>query len=325
MDVGLTFANATAKAKELGLFGEERLRRMVEATSLSEAVKILVEVNYGGGAVGKDDNDFETILTAESALLEAYIQTTAPAGAGFELFRLKHDYHNLKALVKSSYSGIDPESMLEEGGLIDLGTLKDALSAEEFTLNPYMSEALTSLGYHTEERPSPRRIDTVIDGAMFKEIKERVEKKGVAPEVKEYFRLNADGVNLASYARSIKLRLDVKFFSEGYVEGGEYSLEALTEAFDNEQKLRELLKNGVFEQYADMLISGEVTEFETARDNIMLNVFRVRKNDMFSVAPIMGYYLGKLNEIKVLRIVLVCVKNGVEKDEIEKRLRELYA
>lgn len=325
MDVGLTFANATAKAKELGLFGEERLRRMVEATTLSEAVKVLVEVNYGGGAVGKDDNDFETILGAESALVESYIKTTAPAGIGFELFGLKHDYHNLKALVKSSYSGIDPESMLEEGGQIEISALKEALASDTFTLNEYMANALIDLGYRTEERPSPRRIDTVIDGAMFKEIKDRVSQKGVAPEVKEYFCLNSDGINLAQYARCVKLGLNSKFFADGYVEGGSYTLEELIGAFDNVEKLRELLKNGVFAPYVDMLISGDVTEFETARDNIMLDVFRVRKNDMFSVAPVMGYYLGKLNEIKGLRIVLVCVKNGVEKDEIEKRLRKLYA
>ncbi len=46
---------------------------------------------------------------------------------------------------------------------------------------------------------------------------------------------------------------------------------------------------------------------------------------MFSVAPILGYYLAKLNEIKVIRVVLVCIKNGVPEDQMKKRVRELYA
>lgn len=325
MDVGLTFANATAKAKESGLFGSERLQRMVESATLAEAVKILVEVNYGGGTVGADDTDFESILAAETALVESYVASTAPAGAGFELFKIRHDYHNLKSLVKSTYSGLDAESMLEEGGTIDVSAIKDALAAEKFELNTYMAEALAELGYKTENRPSPRRIDTVIDAAMFRDIAHKVSQRGVAPEVREYFKLNADATNLASYARCVRLGLDAKFFAEGFVEGGEYALDAFVAAFENEQKLRELVKDGVFAPYADMLINGEVTEFEAKKDDILLDIFHKRKNDMFSVAPVMGYYLGKLNEIKVLRIVLVCVKNGVAKDEIKKRLRELYA
>ena len=46
---------------------------------------------------------------------------------------------------------------------------------------------------------------------------------------------------------------------------------------------------------------------------------------MFAIAPIVGYYLGKLNEIKVLRVVLICIKNKVDVKEMKKRVRELYA
>ncbi len=325
MNGGLTFANATAKAKELGLFGVDRLGRMTEAKTLAEAVKVLIEVNYGGGTVGADENDFESILQAETALTEEYVRSTAPEGIGFELFRLKHDYHNLKALVKSHYSGMDPSDMLEEGGLIEPAAVKDALQGEKFELNPYMAKALEDIGFDSEVTPSPRQIDVVIDAAMFREIADRVRKRGVAPEVKEYFKINADATNLASFARCKVLGLDSKFFKEGYVEGGEYSADAIAAAFDNEQKLRDLLKDGVFAPYADMILGGDVTAFEVAKDNALLNVFRSRKNDMFSVAPIMGYYLGKLNEVKVLRIVLVCVKNGVSAEETKKRLRDLYA
>ena len=45
---------------------------------------------------------------------------------------------------------------------------------------------------------------------------------------------------------------------------------------------------------------------------------------MLSAAPIIGYYVGKLNEIKVIRVILVCKKNNVPKAEMEKRVRQLY-
>jgi V/A-type H+-transporting ATPase subunit C len=68
-----------------------------------------------------------------------------------------------------------------------------------------------------------------------------------------------------------------------------------------------------------------MTEFDTARDNHILNIFKENKHDMFSVAPVMGYYLAKMNEIKVIRVVLVCIKNKVPQKEINKRLRLMYA
>jgi vacuolar-type H+-ATPase subunit C/Vma6 len=49
------------------------------------------------------------------------------------------------------------------------------------------------------------------------------------------------------------------------------------------------------------------------------------KGDMFSAAPIVGYYLGKMNEIKIIRVILVCLKNKVDKDEMKKRIRVIYA
>ncbi|MBO8424445.1 MAG: V-type ATPase subunit, partial [Firmicutes bacterium] len=64
---------------------------------------------------------------------------------------------------------------------------------------------------------------------------------------------------------------------------------------------------------------------EVARDDYLLGIFRKNKAEMFSMAPVMGYYLAKQNEIRVLRIALVCIKNGVDKQEIRKKLRELYA
>jgi vacuolar-type H+-ATPase subunit C/Vma6 len=58
---------------------------------------------------------------------------------------------------------------------------------------------------------------------------------------------------------------------------------------------------------------------------MLLNIFKSDKNDMFSVAPMAGYYLAKQTEIKVARMVLVCLKNKVDKLLIKQRLRELYA
>ena len=60
-------------------------------------------------------------------------------------------------------------------------------------------------------------------------------------------------------------------------------------------------------------------------DNKLIKLIKAQKADMFTPAPILGYYLGKLSEIKVVRTLLTCKKNGVAPEEIRKRIRETYA
>ena len=93
MKEGLIFANTRAKARENNLFSEERLQRMMECETLKDAVRILVEANYGGGMIVSDENDFENILQEEQKIVTDFIREVAPEGIGFECFFLRNDYH----------------------------------------------------------------------------------------------------------------------------------------------------------------------------------------------------------------------------------------
>ena len=86
--------------------------------------------------------------------------------------------------------------------------------------------------------------------------------------------------------------------------------------FVNDSKYKKLFEN---------VENGDLSSFETAKDECLLKIFSANKGDMFSVAPVVGYYLGKLNEIKVIKVVLICIKNQVKYEEMKKRVRALYA
>ena len=46
---------------------------------------------------------------------------------------------------------------------------------------------------------------------------------------------------------------------------------------------------------------------------------------MFSVAPIVGYYFGRLTEIKTVKLIVSAVKNNLDKNLLRQRTRDLYA
>ncbi|MDD4316649.1 MAG: V-type ATPase subunit [Clostridia bacterium] len=327
MKDGLIFANTRAKAKELNLFSEERLLRMMECAALVDAVRILFEANYGGGLIVDNENDFEKVLLEEQRLATEFAKEAAPADIGFECFFLRNDYHNIKSLLKAKYGGIaDVTPLIMPDGIYAYGELKSAIDSNRLDYTPHLAEATATIDKRFEAgEGGPRIIDTLIDKAMFMDITDRL-KKGVDTFVKEYFTALIDTTNILSLLRVFNIGEKMSFFAGNYLEGGSLDIKTFVEcASDPYNKLPVALRGTPYHDLTAKIERGELSVYETSQDNYLLKIFSVSKNDMFSVAPIIGYYLAKQNEIKVIRVVLVCIKNKVSKEDMKKRVRMLYA
>ena len=64
--------------------------------------------------------------------------------------------------------------------------------------------------------------------------------------------------------------------------------------------------------------------FEKWCDNHMIEAIKPQKTNPFSIGPLVGYVLGRENEIKTVRIILTCKQNGLGDDAIRERVREMY-
>jgi V/A-type H+-transporting ATPase subunit C len=326
MKEGLIFANTRAKAKELNLFSEERLLRMMECAELRDAVRILYEANYGGGLIVDDEKDFEKVLLEEQRLVTDFVKEVAPENIGFECFFLRNDYHNIKTLLKAKYGGItDISQMIMPDGIYSLDTLKTRVDSGKLDFTPYLAEAFETIEKRFEVgEGGPRIIDTLIDKAMFHDIVDRL-KKDCDEYVRQYFITLIDTTNILSLLRVFDINGQMSFFAGYFIEGGSLDISFFTEcASDPYNKLPAALRWTQYQEIAAKIEQG-LPVYETAQDNLLLKIFSANKNDMFSVAPIIGYYLAKQNEIKVIRVVLVCIKNKVPKEEMKKRVRTLYA
>ena len=327
MKQGLIFASARAKAKENNLFTEEKLHRMMEAKTLDDAVRVLAEANYGGGMAVNNEN-FYDVLAEEENLATAFLRESAPKDMGIECFFMRNDYHNLKVLVIAKYANLDEyDYMLLPDGNVPFAELKDKFENGRIKFfNAYMGEALATIEKSFEtDGLSPRKIDTEIDKAMFKEIDATLKNKDADKYVREYFSVLADTTNIGSMVRTITLGGDTAFFEENFVVGGEIPIDTFKACGADMAKLRKTVEDSKYKKLFENVEEGDLSSFETAKDEYLLKIFSANKSDMFSVAPVVGYYLGKLNEIKVIKVVLVCIKNKVKYEEMKKRVRALYA
>ncbi len=327
----LEFANARVKSLENNLLTTDKIIRMVDCATLDEAVKILAESNYGGGIGIDNPRNFDRILNAEEKSVTEFVKEVMPSGYGLECFLLKNDYHNAKAFVKAKYSSIkDAAVMLKPSGTIAAEKLEEGIMSDNYGDMPKpMEDALNAIDYaFVNGARSPRKVDIMLDRAMFKDIFSRL-AKAKPTVISEYFVLLADLTNISAMVRSKRSDMSIKLFEESFVAGGKLSWEKLASLYEsNLESAADAMRYSDYSQAFYKLAedkSGALIKYEAYMDNLLLSVFRKERHNMFSPAPIAGYYLGKLTEMKVAKLILVCINNNVEKSIIRQRLRELYA
>ena len=320
---GLIFANARAKSKENGLMNEERLHRIMESKTVSDAMRVLAEMNYAGGMTPEGE-DFYSLLKEEERLATAFVLEAAPKGIGFECFFMRNDYHNAKVLLKAKFGKLtDLTDMIMPDGNMTFSELKRRIEEGKTDFDPFLDGAIKKIDrLFAEGKGSPRLIDVELDKAMYDNVNSCLPSCDEC--IRTYFRAQADLINIESYVRTLCIRAGFSFFESNFLAGGTLDKKRFEECKGEKEKLVKMLSGSVYKPFVEKLEEGLVS-YETARDDFLLKIISKDKADMFTVAPILGYYLAKCNEVRILRVVLVSIKNKIEPEEMKKRVRALYA
>lgn len=324
--LSIEFANARIKALEKNLLTKDRFSRLMDSSDLSEALRILSEVNYGGGLMLDDPLLFDLLLKAEETRTTELVRSLVPDGYGFECFLMKNDYHNAKVYYKGRFAKEINENAIKPNGVIE--GIDDILTSNVYKTFPEgMGEALEKLDKLSEEgKITPRDIDLLLDKAYYKDVF-RILKGSKQSVIQKYFSTLVDYTNISTMARVRRAGMKEEELEKAFIEGGSLSLKDLIEDVnstvgENYEKYR----YGKYSKiYACIVADPSLISLEKALDDELITIFKREKTDMFSPAPIAGYYVGKLIELKVVRLILVCLSNGVDKKQIKRRLRETYA
>lgn len=328
------FSNARIKAKEKNLLSNSQMNRLIDSQSVEEAFKMLIEFGLGAGAT-YECADFDRLFSNEEEALADLLKELSTDGSGLEAFLIKNDFHNLKAIFKlnelnmiNAKSDLSEESSLAPEGKILISDIKDAFVLNDFrSLSESFQNVVKNLNILKESgKLTPHKIDVEVDKAMFFEIV-KVLKKARRAELLKYFVCSIDIANISSFIRSKKLDLPLSFFEDGFIEGGKLDFKFFEPLY--EQSFDIVKEKMKYTEYgslvAQALENQNLTKFEVECDNMLLDIFKKNKNDMFSAAPIAGYYLGKMTELRAIKLVVAALKNGVDSQIMKQRMRELYA
>ena len=284
--------SARVRAMENRLVTRERMERMVEARSDDEAVKVLTECGYEE-LPALTNRGLDELLSAARAALYRELGGAVPDKRLVELFQMKYDYHNAKALVKGAAVGADADRLLMEGGRWSAAQVKEAFqrdSLREFT------------------GPFRRAVGS--------------------PFLEGYVRLLIDAANLRSAVRCARMGKGSDFLSQVLLPGGNVEAHVLTSGKGND--LAAVFRAGPLSDAAAAGAaltapgSGELTAFERLCDDAVMGYLAQARRIPFGEQAVVGYLYAREAEFTAIRTILSGRMAGLDADTIRERLREAY-
>jgi len=322
-----SYACARISALEKGLFSGQTIRRMAEGT-LDDAMRQLLDAHYGSMPEATSE-DCERMIENVRVQTAETIRELSPDPKLTDLLLLQTDAHNLKVLVKARLlqSG---DVLWLEGGLYTREKLTEMVSEQKYDELPAaMRDALDKLERRLKIQPEPQMVSVLVDYGYLAHCLDET-KDCKEPFAKRYFEALCDFDNVITFLRMRAMGAQKEDLwdvllpcagirSDVLISAYELSSETLTKALSGS-----VAKAAMHEGLTQMLVSGNISMVEKARDDYLLSLVNEHRHDVMTIFPIVGYFLAREREAKAIRLILTVKRNGLDDGVITERLRELY-
>ena len=173
----------------------------------------------------------------------------------------------------------------------------------------------------------PQIISVSLDCAYLSMALDRSRKDDV---LNQYFRSLADFDNVLTYLRVRAMGGSKELLDDLLLPEGGIKKETLTESLDlSYEYLNRLLSSSVCRDpllggLNAMQRTGNIGQVEKARDNYLLSLLSSHKYDTNSIYPVIGYYLAKERESRVIRLIITAKRMMLPDSVIAERLVAMY-
>ena len=326
-DTDYLAVSARVRAMENSLLTRERMEQVLEARTDEEAVKILQECGYPELDPARPEAMDAALSQVREATL-ADLSDGIPDARYLDIFKLKYDYHNAKALVKGEATGADVRRLLVSGGRYSCrqlleGFQKDALSGVSARIQQAVAAARRILA----DTRDPQQCDILLDKACYEEMA-RLAEDCASPFLKGYVRLCADTANLRTAVRVARMGKGSDFLLHVLLPGGSVAESALAAA--RPEDLGSLFQAGALEKAARLGAraaqpdGGPLLAFERECDNALTRYVAAAKRVPFGEEPVIAFLHAKDAELTAVRTILSGRRAGLDEAMIWERLRECY-
>lgn len=320
-DTEFAYAVARIRSNETKLLSASCIETMINSSDFKDALKTLSE-NKGYENLEKSDE--ESVLTGVLSDAFELIHSCAPDKKCLDFLIVKNDFHNIKAILKCMVTGADADKLTVSPSVVEPDKLVSALESKDFSELPVIFSDTLKNAYEL--------ITTTMDGQALEVFLDRkcIEAScALAKDSKDEFSISL--ANLFATVQNIKIALrclkagkDKDFIMNALAECSNLSREKLCEAvLDGEEALLAYVKHIGFDSLSESIKYGYAA-FEKACDDMLMEKVKHAKYQCLGIAPLVAYYFAVDAEVKTVRIILSCKKNGIDNENIRERVRVLY-
>ena len=330
-DIQFSAVNTRIRTYEIQLFPDSFLERLLTAKDADDVYTMLRDSSYGNH-IYEDTavHDFEDVLLAEQKDMYDLLYEISPDRRVIDYFTLRHDYQNLKVLIKEKYINQDLSHLLVPLGSVPIRILKELVNiGRSEHVDEQMNICMKEVSDYIEDYNESVGIDIIFDNHYWVHMLTLAKKAGY-PEFDQLIQRNIDIFNISTTLRAYLIKRVQGFLRAVLADGGTLSVDNILESIhssldDFVDYLRDTpFKNLIDQAYEEIQEHKTLNDFDLIKDNFLMKRYRENKIVPFGPTAIMGYIYAKETEIKNIRIILIGKINKIPEDILRKRMRDSY-
>ena len=324
------FGSANIRTLENAIIGRERIERLLNTKTTSEAWELLSD--WGVNIVRNSDGNPMREETLLGILKGAYARLTelAPDSDALRLWLYPYDCNNLKAAQKAFVRGIDPSSMLFDFGTIPAENIVKMVEAGNYEgLPTAMCKAAQEAIDEYSKTKNPQVIDLILDKACWRDMFAAAKASGEEFVIR-LVQTKIDLLNTMIALRILRMKsgeVGKVLFAEAFLEGGKLTRERMTDAMaDGEKALLSCVRYSDYSAFAEKFLAsdGALSTAEKLADNYWMSLVLENKFIPAGLEVMIAFLAAHEYEVKNLRIVLSGKEAGIAIATIRERIRDSY-
>lgn len=321
-DKNYIYAVTRVRIKENSLLRDAFMKQLLQAENYESCISLLRDKGWDREGNG----ELQTILAEEENKTWKFCKEILKKDISrLDVFLYANDYLNLKSAIKESRFKNGYEGIYTDQGSIDPEIIKKAVSTKSFSHLPEKMGKVAEKGLDLFLKTGDGQLlDVMVDKAALEDIYDAAKKSG-SKFLMDYAELTVAAADLKIALRAARTGKSIEFLESALAPCDSLNIKKLEKAaMGGEDSLFEFIGKTDYSDSIDALKTS-ISEFEKWCDNLMIKKIKPQKINSFGIEPIAAYVLGRMNEIKSVRIILSGKQNELPEKFLEERVREMYA
>ncbi len=319
------FATGSVRVRECSLLSRADLEQLIAASDEATLVAVLQDKGFGEQAAPA--GTVEELLRQQMQETWTYMRSLLPDPSILNAFLLRNDLHNAKTILKGVFGDRDVSDMMLSPALLQPKDILFAVKEKDFSELPMWLAAALSEAYDVlAQSNDAQRADAVLDKAAMQAMLDAAAVTRI-PLLNELVSATVFYADVKMALRAAHAHMSAEYLDvalcpcEGVLlDGWKTALQA------GEEDMLALLA-GITQYSCDEAIAAyrhSPASFEKWVDDYLLSLAKVGQTVTSGAEPLLGYFMGREAEDKVIRIIAVGIRTGQPAADIRERVRELY-